>query len=564
MGNFFLDLTVIICLAAILSLVFRLLKQPEILAYILTGIIIGSFHLFQSSSQDMLQTMSQVGVTLLLFMVGLEIRVSDFFAIGKSLVLAALGQIVLTFLSGFAISTVLGFNLMSSFYVATALTFSSTIVVVKILSDKRELHSLYSKFSVGILLAQDIVAIGLLMFLSGFSANASGLDFLMNLLLILSKGIILVAIVALLSRKIFPKVIESISKSPETLFLASLAWVFGLAALISSPYVGFTIEIGGFLAGLALANSMANYQIIAKAKTLRDFFIVIFFVLLGIQMSFSSIYAVIIPAIILSIFVILVKPFLVMIVMAAMGYKKRTSFLTGLSLSQISEFSLILVFAGYKLGAFPQSIVSLITLVGLISFFVSSYALINSKILYRLLASKLNFLERKNVKKEEFVKEDDKIADLEDHVVVVGGEQMGESILEALKDMDIPVVVVDFDPKVVKKLDEKKVHRLFGDIADLDIQERAKLDEARMVISTISDIEDNLLLLKEIKHENRKAKIVVMALDSRDAKILYKEGADYVILPHLAGGRQIAKMILDDNLDKIENLKQKDQKYLDK
>lgn len=562
MGNFFLDLTVIICLAAVLSLVFRLLKQPEILAYILTGIIIGSFHLFQSSSQDMLQTMSQVGVTLLLFMVGLEIRVSDFFAIGKSLLLAALGQVVLTFLSGFAISTVLGFNLMSSFYIATALTFSSTIVVVKILSDKREMHSLYSKFSVGILLAQDIVAIGLLMFLSGFSANASGLDFLMSLLLILSKGIILIAIVALLSRKIFPKVIESISKSPETLFLASLAWVFGLAALISSPYIGFTIEIGGFLAGLALANSMANYQIIAKAKTLRDFFIVIFFVLLGIQMSFSSIYAVIIPAIILSIFVILVKPFLVMIVMAAMGYKKRTSFLTGLSLSQISEFSLILVFAGYKLGAFPQSVVSLITLVGLISFFVSSYALINSKTLYRLLAGKLSFLERNNVKKEEFVKEEDRIADLEDHVVVVGGEQMGESILEALKDMDIPVVVVDFDPKVVKRLDEKKIHRLFGDIADLDIQERAKLDEARMVISTISDIEDNLLLLKEIKHENRKAKIVVMALDSRDAKILYKQGADYVILPHLAGGRQIAKMILDDNLDKIENLKQKDQKYL--
>ena len=562
MGNFFLDLTVIICLAAVLSLIFRFLKQPEILAYILTGIIIGSFHLFQNSNQDMLQTMSQVGVTLLLFMVGLEIRVSDFFAIGKSLILAALGQVALTFLAGFAISTVLGLNLMSSFYVATALTFSSTIIVIKILSDKRELHSLYAKFSVGILLVQDIVAIGLLMFLSGFSANASGLDLLMNVLLILAKGIILVAIVALLSKKIFPKVIESISKSPETLFLASLAWVFGLAALISSPYIGFTIEIGGFLAGLALANSMANYQIIAKAKTLRDFFIVIFFVLLGIQMSFSSIYAVIIPAIILSIFVILVKPFLVMIVMAALGYRKRTAFLTGLSLSQISEFSLILVFAGYKLGAFDQSIVSLVTLVGLISFFVSSYALINSKTLYRFFAGKLDFLERESAKHEEVIQNEDKIADLEDHVVVVGGEQMGESILEALEDMDIPVVVVDFDPKVVKKLDEKKIHRLFGDIADLDIQERAKLDEARMVISTISDIEDNLLLLKEIRHENRKAKIVLMALDTRDAKILYKEGADYVILPHLAGGRQIAKIILENNLDKIEKLKQKDQKYL--
>ena len=540
-------------MAAVLSLIFRFLKQPEILAYILTGIIIGSFHLFQSSSQDMLQTMSQVGVTLLLFMVGLEIRVSDFFSIGKSLILAALGQVVLTFLAGFAISTVLGLNLMSSFYVATALTFSSTIVVIKILSDKRELHSLYAKFSVGILLAQDIAAIGLLMFLSGFSANATGLDFLMNVLLTLAKGVVLVGIVVLLSKQVFPKIIESISKSPETLFLASLAWVFGLAAVISSHYVGFTIEIGGFLAGLALANSMANYQIIAKAKTLRDFFIVIFFVLLGIQMSFGSIYTVIIPAIILSIFVILVKPFLVMIVMAAMGYRKRTAFLTGLSLSQISEFSLILVFAGYKLGAFDQSVVSLVTLVGLISFFVSSYALINSKALYRMFAGKLNFLER-NVKQEEIVQSEDKMENLQNHVVVVGGDQMGESILEALEDMDILVVVVDFDPKMI--------HRLFGDIADLDIQERAKLDEAKMVISTIPDIEDNLLLLKELKHENRKAKIVVTAMDTRDAKILYKEGADYVILPHLAGGRQIAKIILDDHLDNIENLKQKDQKYL--
>ena len=562
MGNIFLDLTVIICLAAALSLVFRFLKQPEILAYILTGIIIGSFHLFQSSSQDMLQTMSQVGVTLLLFMVGLEIRISDFFSIGKSLLLAAAGQIILTFLAGFAISTVLGLNLMSSFYIATALTFSSTIVVVKILSDKRELHSLYSKFSVGILLAQDIVAIGLLMFLSGFSANATGLDFLMSVLLILIKGILLVALVALLSKKVFPKIIESISKSPETLFLASLAWVFGLAAVISSPYVGFTIEIGGFLAGLALANSMANYQIIAKAKTLRDFFIVIFFVLLGIQMSFGSIYVVIIPAIVLSIFVILVKPFLVMIVMAAMGYRKRTAFLTGLSLSQVSEFSLILVFVGYKLGAFDQSVVSLVTLVSLVGFFASSYALIKSKTLYRMLAGKLSFLERENVKKEEIVRNEEELGELEDHVVVVGGDQMGESILEALEDMDMQVVVVDFDPRVVKKLEGKKIHRLFGDIADSDIQERAKLDQARMVISTIPYIEDNLLLLKELKHENRKAKIVVMALDTRDAKILYKEGADYVILPHLAGGRQIAEIILDNHLDKIENLKKKDEKYL--
>jgi len=559
--NIFLDLTVIICLAAVLSLLFRLLKQPEILAYILTGIIIGSFHLFQNSSQDMLQTMSQVGVTLLLFMVGLEIRVSELFSIGKSLVIASVGQIILTFLAGFTISLMFGMGLMPSFYIATALTFSSTIIVVKILSDKREMHSLYAKFSLGILLAQDIVAIGLLMFLSGFNAHASSTQALINFLLIFLKGGILVGIVIFLSKKVFPRVIESITKSPETLFLVSLAWVFGLAAVVSSPYVGFSIEIGGFLAGLALANSMANYQIIAKAKILRDFFIVIFFVLLGIQMSFNEIAAIILPAIIFSLFVIIVKPFLTIVVMTAMGYRKRTAFLTGISLSQISEFSLILVFIGSKIGVLNKSVVSMVTLVGLVSFFVSSYALINSKKLYRILGPKLNFLEKESGKKDEMQQVEDSLESLTGHVVVVGGDQMGESIMEALQEIGMEVVVVDFDPRVVERLKDKNVHRLFGDIADLDIQERAKIDEAKVVISTVPDIEDNLLLLKELKHENRKAKIVVMALDFRDAKTLYKEGADYVILPHLAGGRQIAKIISENNLDNIEKLKLKDQKY---
>ena len=134
--------------------------------------------------------------------------------------------------------------------------------------------------------------------------------------------------------------------------------------------------------------------------------------------------------------------------------------------------------------------------------------------------------------------------------------------MEALQEIGMEVVVVDFDPRVVERLKDKNVHRLFGDIADLDIQERAKVDEAKVVISTVPDIEDNLLLLKELRHENRKAKIIVMALDFRDAKTLYKEGADYVILPHLAGGRQIAKIISENHLDNIESLKQKDQKYL--
>jgi Kef-type K+ transport system membrane component KefB/voltage-gated potassium channel Kch len=560
MENVFLDLTVIICIAAFFSLIFRFFKQPEILAYILTGILIASFHIFTTSNQDLLETMSQLGITLLLFMVGLEIRVSELFSLGKSLVIASLGQMILTFDVAFLTAALFRFDILTAFYIASALTFSSTIVVVKLLSDQRELHSLHAKFSLGILLFQDIIAIVFLMLLSAFNLQTGSLESLANVALIVIKGGLLVVVVALLGKKIFPKIIEPIAKSSETLFLASLAWVFGLAAIVSSKFVGFSVEIGGFLAGVALANSLVNYQIIAKAKVLRDFFIVIFFVLLGIQMSFVNIQEIIFPAIVLSLVVLIIKPFIVMMLMSALGYRKRTSFLTGVSLSQISEFSLILVFLGYKLGHINQEAVSLITLVGLITFSVSTYGISHWKKLYRILSDKISFMEVKDVKKEEVI--GDGQDNLKDHVVVVGGDQMGTSIMEALEDKDMEVVVVDFDPSIVKKLDNKKVHRLYGDIADLDIQERAQIDNARMVISTIPDVEDNLLLLKELKHENRKAKIVMMALDSRDAKILYKEGADYVVLPHLAGGRQVAKIILDNRINSIENLRRRDEKYL--
>jgi Kef-type K+ transport system membrane component KefB len=560
-GNIFLEITVVICLAAVLSLIFRFFKQPEILAYILTGIIIGPLGIFKISNTDMFQSLSQVGITLLLFMVGLEIKLSEHFSIGKSLFFAALGQIFFTFCAAYALTLLFGMNLVNSLYVSLALTFSSTIIIVKILSDKREMHSLYAKMSLGILLAQDLLAIFVLMFLSVFNNLSSGFP-LSQFGLVLVKAAAIFAIVIYLSRNIFPKLVELIAKSSETLFLVSLAWVFGFAAFVGSPFIGFSIEIGGFLAGLSLANSIANYQIIAKAKILRDFFIVIFFVLLGAQMSFGNIQRVLLPALICSAFVLLIKPLIVMAMMGYQGYRKRTSFLTGFSLSQISEFSLILVFLGNRLGHIAKDSVALITLVGVITFTVSAYLVSNGNKFYLAVGRRFAIFEQKNSKRDEMSESLEEFADLKDHVVLIGGDQMGLSILDALEDEKHQVVVVDFDPNVIRKLKDKKVHRLFGDISDLDIQEKAKLDSAKVVISTIPDLEDNLLLLKLLNRENRKAKVVMMAMDGRDAKRLYKDGADYVVLPNLAGGRQVAKIISENHLETIENLRKKDEAFL--
>lgn len=562
MENFFLDLTVIICIASLLSIVSRILKQPEILAYILTGILIAPFHFFSQHDQPLLNSMSQVGITLLLFMVGLEIRISELFSLGKTLLIASFSQIIFSFLGGFLLSGLFGFNFLSSVYVSTALTFSSTIIVVKLLSDKRDMHALYAKFSLGILLVQDVLAILVLMMLSGLNQQTGAFESISNFIFIALKASVVVGVIAYLSKRIFPQIIERIAKSSETLFLSSLAWVFGLAALVSSKFMGFSIEIGGFLAGVALANSIANYQIIAKAKILRDFFIVIFFVLLGIQMSFSSVYKIIIPAVVISLFVLVVKPLIVMITMGILGYRKRTSFLTGISLSQVSEFSLIIIFLGNKIGLISKDLVSLITLVCLITFFVSTYLIMNANKFYRSISHHLWLFERKDFKKDE-MSEEGELDNLKDHVVVIGGDQMGKSIVEALEDLGKDVVVVDFDPAIVVSIKGKKIHKLFGDIADLEIQKRASIDSAKLVVSTIPDTEDNLMLLNELNHENRRAKIVMMAFDWQDAKILYKKGADYVVLPHLAGGRQIAKLITEDTLSKLDKLKEKDKKYLD-
>lgn len=553
MGNFFLELTILVGIASLLSIVFRFLKQPPILAYILAGVIIGPFGDLQLQNKEALQTLGQLGVTLLLFMVGLELRIKELRSIGKVALATGMAQIVFTSLIGYFISLQLGFSPIASLYLSIALAFSSTIVIVKLLSDKKDLNSLYGKISVGFLLVQDFFAIIVLILLSGFSTDA-GIS-LGGFSWVLLKGLLMFGTVLLLSVTILPKIITKIAHSSEILFLFSIAWALTVSALVSSEAVGFSIEIGGFLAGLALANSTENYQIVAKVRGLRDFFITIFFITIGMGMAFANFSQILIPAILLSFFVLIGNPIIVMIIMGVMGYKRRTSFLAGLTVAQISEFSLILVFLGNRLGHVEASIISLTTMVGAITFTFSTYMIMNGNYLYRKLNKYLVIFEKKNTK-EGNMHQDKEGLNLKDHVVLIGANRTGKSILEALEDEREKVVVVDFDPDVVSELKKKGVKSIFGDIVDTDIQERVGLDKAKLVISTVSDIEDNLLLLQSMnKQTDGKKKIIVLAQEANEARQLYKAGANYVVLPHLAGGRHVAKIIKENNLDRLERLK---------
>lgn len=550
MSAIFLEITIIICLASLLSVLFRLLKQPTILAYILTGIIVGPFGQLQFGNPEIFRTLAELGITFLLFMVGLELKFSDLRSVGKIAVITGILQIVFTSLVGYAIAILLGFSSVAALYIAVALTFSSTVIIVKLLSDKKDLNSLYGKISVGFLLVQDFVAILILMFLSGFSQTNAATISLVDLGIVLLKGFLLFAAIVYLSQSIFPRLTDIIARSAETLFLFSIAWAFFVSALVSSAPFGFSIEIGGFLAGLALANSSENFQIAARIRALRDFFITIFFVLLGMNMVFADINTIFLPALILAGFVLLGNPIIVMIIMGLLRYRKRTSFFAGLTVAQISEFSLIVVFMGNKLGHISNEVVALVTLVGVITFTLSSYMILGNNTLYRWLSRYLGIFERKDAHEEQIGKH--KI--FKDHIVLVGAHRMGQSILDELRDSGHKVVVIDFDPDIIKKLENQNVDSFFGDITDLEIQEVAQLVSAKLIISTIPDLEDNLLLLGALKANNKKAKVIVVAQGQDEARELYKAGADYVVLPHLAGGRHIAKIISENKIENIGRL----------
>lgn len=548
----FFELTIVICFAAVLAVVFRFFKQPAILAYILTGVLLGPLGVIKLQSGDVMHSLGQIGVTLLLFMLGLEIRLSKIRSVGKVALITGIGQILFTTVVGFVICIALGFTPLASLYMAMALTFSSTIIIVKLLSDKKDLNSLYGKIAVGVLLVQDFVAIIALILLSGFQRGEPLTALGFGLLIL--KAAVLFGWVIVFSNTLMPRIINKIAGSSEILFLFSIAWAFSMAAIVSSPFIGFSIEIGGFLAGFALGNSSENFQIVAKVKAVRDFFITIFFVSLGMSLGFDNISRIWLPASILAVYVLIGNPIILMCILGFLGYRKRTSFLVGLTVSQISEFSMIVVFMGYKLNHVSNDVVSVITVAGTITFVLSTYMILHGNSLYKKLSPFLGIFERKHTHEQVL-----NIENLTDHIILVGANRMGETILEALLKMEHKVIVVDFDPDVIARLEEKKVNCLYGDISDIEIQEKINIGRARLIVSTVPDVEDNLLLLEAISKLNKKATVVVCALEKANAAILYKAGADYVVLPHLAGGRHLAKMLVDKNhLEIIEEYKAKD------
>ncbi|MFZ6015360.1 MAG: cation:proton antiporter [Patescibacteria group bacterium] len=547
MEGIILELAATVILVTVLSIFARLLRQPFILAYIAAGVLIALFGFFNLTDGETFHLFSDLGIMFLLFLVGIEINYSSLKLVGKISVILGIGQIAFTSLFGYILATIFGYNWLEALYIAIALTFSSTIIIVKLLSDKKQLQSLHGKISIGMLLVQDAVAVLILVLLAGLQ-DGSGTGFI-EISLTLIKGALLVFVTLWVGKTIIPALFSRLARSQELLFIASLAWVLGMAVIVN--FLGFSIEIAGFLAGLALSNSLERLQISNKIRSLRDFFIVIFFVLLGASMAFSDLSGLSVPLVIFSLFVLIGNPLIVLILLGLLGYRKRTGFLTGLTVAQISEFSLIVAAVGLKLGHISNSTVTLITGVGIVTITLSTYLIINADKLYKLLANPLSIFETRN-NKEPLIK-----TQRRRKYVLIGCHRTGIGIAAHLPKNQL--TIVEFDPDMVHRLRKDGYNVLFGDITDPEILTNDQIKKAEAIIVTSPDLQDNLTIIDAFNHKQKRPLILVRAQSTFEMHILYEAGADYVLLPHLTAGQILGHVLSHKNMAKeIAHMRKKE------
>lgn len=528
LNSLFLEISAVMMTAGIFSLLAYKLRQPLIIAYIATGIVVGPGLLNLAHSVDVFETMSSIGIAFLLFIVGLNLNWRNVKDVGRVALIAGFAQVIITSIVGTGIALALNVPLPTAIFLGVAFSFSSTIIIVKLLTDKEDLDRLYGRIAVGMLIVQDLIAMMILLVLS---AMQSGQSVQAILSFSLGKGLITVFVLWLMAKLVVPKVFSYAARSQELLFLIALGWCFAVASALQ--YFGFGIESGALLAGVSLAGTGFQHEIEAKIRSLRDFFLIIFFIVLGTHLTIGSFGSVIVPAMILSAYVLVGNPLIAQVIMRFMGYHSRTAFLAGTTVAQISEFSFIMLAAGIAGGYVLPEAMTLATIVGLITIAGSSYLVAYNERIYEKIARW--FPQRKH--------EHDDVKHVGADVILLGYDRMGVEILPAIEAMTSDYRIIDFNPAVVERLLTEGKPILYGDVGNDDVLLMARADVAKLVISTIPDMSVNDGILDFFQHRHSKATVVVTVKSSSDAKRCYDLGATFVIVPSVLSGERFGEFL---------------------
>lgn len=539
-GDVFTEIAVLLLVAAVFGAIGVRLRQPLIVAFIAVGILVGPSVLGWVSADDQVDLLAKLGIALLLFVVGLKLDLHIIRTMGPVALVTGLGQVIFTSVIGYFIATALGVAPVSALYVAVALTFSSTIIIVKLLSDKREVDTLHGRIAIGFLIVQDIVVVLVMIGLTalGEAGDATGLGW--EAIEVLVKGGLFIAAISLLMRYVLTPLLHQLAKSPELLVLFAIAWAASLGAM--GVHLGFSKEVGAFLAGVSLASTPYREAIGARLVSLRDFLLLFFFIDLGAGLNLATLGAQVIPAILLSLFVLIGNPLIVMIILGAIGYRKRTAFLAGLTVAQISEFSLILGALGLSLGHIDADTMGLITLVGLITISVSTYMILFSHPLYEKMSPWLGVFERKRAYREEAwdLVTDESGVD----VILFGLGRFGSGIAREMRQRGHRVLGVDFDPELVRRHEGDADAVRYGDAEDPEFLATLPLEQVPWVFSSLREMPVTLALLHGLRHHGYKGYVAVTAHAASDARQLKQAGADHVLIPYADAAAEAVNNLL--------------------
>jgi Kef-type K+ transport system membrane component KefB/Trk K+ transport system NAD-binding subunit len=531
----FTEIAAILVAAVGIGTIGTWLRQPLIVSFIVVGIAVGPAGLGLVSTHEEIELLASVGISLLLFVVGLKLDVDMIRTVGPVALATGIGQVVFTSAVGFLIAMGLGFELVPATYIAVALTFSSTIIIVKLLSDKREIDALHGRIAVGFLIVQDLAVILAMIGLTAIGPGEGMANDTPSGLSVLMSGIGFLAVVAVLTRWMLPWLTAYLARSPELLVLFGIAWATILAA--TGDALGFSKEVGAFLAGVSLASTPWRDTLGARMVTIRDFLLLFFFIELGSGLDLSLMGATLGPALVFSAFVLIGNPLIVMVIMGSMGYRKRTGFLAGLTVAQISEFSLILGALGLSLGHIDSETMGLITTVGLVTIALSTYLIIYSGPIYERIGWLLGPFERRMPYREMAT---DTPPPSEVDVVLFGLGRYGSGIARHLLQRNRRVIGVDFDPEALARWRTQGLGVFYGDAEDPELFDHLPLAGAKWVVSTTPEVNTNRVLLRHLQGTNFRGRVAVACRTAEDAEALRSAGADLLLTPFSDAAEQAA------------------------
>jgi Kef-type K+ transport system membrane component KefB len=540
------DLGAILVGATLVALVARRAHVPGIVAYILAGLLLGPVTGLVASQAPLHATtgiplIAEVGIALLLFLVGLELSFATIRDVGRVAFVAGSVQVFVSAALGAGVALLLGFGTGTAVFLGVALSFSSTVVVVKLLETLGDLGERYGRLSLGILLVQDLLVLIVLTFVAGLGGGATDpLQIGGDLLLAFGGMAALVALAVVAAARLLPRPFAWLAGSPEALLVSSLAWCFGM--ILAAEAMHLSVELGAFLAGMSLAQLPFAMDLRRRVRPLVDFFLAVFFVSLGASMDPAAAFALWPQALALTALVLLAKPIILWAVLPRLGFGERTSTLAGITLGQTSEFSFILAGLGASAGLVGPEIVALVGAVGLGTMGVSSGLILGSDrvrtVLRRIGVPRLFGTPEHGARDAGGDGHHDPVADLDDHVVVVGMNTLGRRIVEALHQRGVPTVAIDTDPEKMRAIPG---HTLMGTADDGAFLETAGVPRARLVVSTLHIEGTNNLLAWRCRELG--VPTAIHAFDRSVVEELRRNGASHLIESKTSGTRRIGEAL---------------------